>query len=102
MSRQWVRSSASLPHAGASIQFMIDDRKVPMEGTYAGGVFRSRWCTYDVGCVNSWCASDDSPQVTATAASPAQGKASRTTANWLSALLARPRMAAGVPGDFRR
>ena len=101
MSIQWIPSSASLPHAGAPIQFMLDDRNVPMEGTYDGGNFRSRWCTYDVGCVKSWRASDISPQAAATAGNLSRAKASRSTMNWLSGLLARPRMAAAVPGDFK-
>ena len=63
ISMQWVCSSTSLPRAGASIQFMLDHRKVPMDGTYTGGVFRSHWSTYDVGCVHSWCASDITPFV---------------------------------------
>lgn len=91
---QWVCSSASLPHAGAPIQFMLDHREVPMDGTYSGGVFRSRWSTYEVGCVHSWCASDINPFVAATATSVAQDKASLTTLNWLSALLARHRVTA--------
>ena len=80
---------------------MLDDRKVPIEGTYAGGTFRSRWCTYDVGCVNSWRVLDLSAQPAATVVIPALDTASRSTVNWLSALLARPRLAVAVPGDFK-
>lgn len=55
---QWVSSSSSLPHAGEPIRFLLDERTVSIDGEYAGGVFRSRWGEYDVGRVQSWCASD--------------------------------------------
>ena len=64
----WISSSARLPHAGALIQFMLDDRDVPMKGTYAEGVFRSRWGNYDVGCVRLWRAWDLALSAAATAA----------------------------------
>jgi hypothetical protein len=67
VSMSWISSSARLPHVGTSIQFMLDDRDVPMKGTYAEGVFRSRWGNYDVGCVRLWRAWDLDPSAAAAA-----------------------------------
>ncbi len=53
---QWIPCSASLPHDGDPIHFQLDDRKVPMDGTYTRGVFRSRWSEYDVSRVHLWSA----------------------------------------------
>lgn len=54
MSTQWVFTSAYLPHADEPIAFLLDDRDVPLHGTYANGVFRSHWAEYEVGRVKSW------------------------------------------------
>jgi hypothetical protein len=56
MQMQWVSCSASLPRDGDSIHFQLDDRKVPMDGTYTRGVFHSRWSEYDVSRVHFWSA----------------------------------------------
>ncbi|MEP7042090.1 MAG: hypothetical protein ABI843_03450 [Dokdonella sp.] len=56
MQTPWVSCSASLPRNGESIHFLLDDRQVSMEGTYAGGAFHSRWNNYEVGRVRLWCA----------------------------------------------
>ena len=50
----WVASSAALPPQGQIVEFLLDDRSIPMDGTYAGSSFRSRWTVYDVGRVRTW------------------------------------------------
>ena len=56
----WVASSASLPPEGQIVEFLLDDRSVPMDGTYARSSFHSRWTDYDVGRVRTWRSSDTS------------------------------------------
>jgi len=50
----WVASSASLPPESQVVEFLLDDRSVPMDGTYAHSSFHSRWTEYDVGRVRTW------------------------------------------------
>jgi hypothetical protein len=54
MHASWVASSTSLPPEGQVVEFLLDDRCVPMDGTYAHTSFHSRWTDYDVGRVRTW------------------------------------------------
>jgi hypothetical protein len=54
MSTQWVTSATGLPHQGESVEFMLDGRSVPMDGTYDRQTFRSRWTGYDIQRVRTW------------------------------------------------
>jgi len=54
MSAQWVTSATGLPHQGESVEFMLDGRSVPMDGTYDRQTFKSRWTGYDVQRVRTW------------------------------------------------
>ena len=60
MDTQWVRSSTALPRDGQPIEFVLDHREVPIGGTYAGSIFRSRWTNYEVERVGSWRLADSS------------------------------------------
>ena len=97
MSMPWISSFTSLPRTGSRVRFVIDDRKIPMEGTYDGGVFRSRWGEYDVGCVHVWCALDTHPIVVATAVVTPQSETLVTLLKWLSELLTKHRDPAAKP-----
>jgi len=57
----WVPCSDSLPRDGDAIRFLLDSRDASLDGTYAGGAFRSRWNEYDVGRVRSWRTMDGIP-----------------------------------------
>ena len=54
MSIEWVPSSAALPREGASVEFVLDGRKVPMDGRYVHQSFQSRWSEYDIQRVRTW------------------------------------------------
>ena len=54
MSAQWVTSATGLPRQGESVEFMLDGRSVPMDGTYDRQTFRSRWTGYDIQRVRTW------------------------------------------------
>jgi hypothetical protein len=54
MQTSWISCSTSLPRNGESIHFRLDDREVPIDGTYARGVFCSRWSEYDISRVHGW------------------------------------------------
>jgi hypothetical protein len=51
---QWIASSSALPHDGDSVEFVLDGRKIPLDGTYTGQTFTSRWSGYDVQRVRTW------------------------------------------------
>lgn len=70
MSVSWISTAASLPRSGAAILFVLDHREGPMIGTYAQGVFHSRWSDYDVDNVRLWRASNVSTVAPMTAANP--------------------------------
>jgi len=53
MDAQWVASSTVLPFEGQAINFLLEDRAIALEGTYAGQTFRSRWTGYDVDRVRT-------------------------------------------------
>jgi hypothetical protein len=54
MNTAWVRSSTALPRDDEPIEFVLDDRDVAIDGTYARQLFRSRWSSYDVERVGAW------------------------------------------------
>ncbi len=58
MQAPWIFSSTFLPCAGEPIDFMLDDREQAIHGTFADGVFHSRWADYDAHRVASWRESD--------------------------------------------
>lgn len=58
MSTTWVASSSRLPHDGDAVEFVLDGRRIPIDGTYAQQLFKSRWSGYDVQRVRTWRSSD--------------------------------------------
>jgi hypothetical protein len=58
MSTHWVASSTALPHEGDCVEFVLDGRSVPMDGTYEHQTFQSRWSDYDVQRVRTWRSAD--------------------------------------------
>ena len=62
MSIEWIASSAALPPEGKSVEFVLDGRKVAIEGTYMRQIFQSRWSGYDIHRVPTWRLADaDAP-----------------------------------------
>lgn len=61
MQAQWIFSSTFLPYTGEPIEFMLEDRKQPIHGTFANGIFRSRWADYNADRVQSWRESESDP-----------------------------------------
>jgi|GEM_PF-2582533 len=60
MNARWDNSG--LPHEGQSVEFLLDDRKIPIDGTYARQAFQSRWSGYPLDRVRSWRSADMTPQ----------------------------------------
>jgi hypothetical protein len=60
MKTNWMSASLSLPGAGASVDFLLLGRRVPLCGTFSDGSFRARWADYNAGRVESWMPSEDS------------------------------------------
>ena len=58
MSSAWVASSSGLPCEGESVEFVLDNRSVAMDGRYVQQIFRSRWTSYDIQRVRTWRSSD--------------------------------------------
>jgi len=54
MCDSWVPSSAALPREGQPVEFVLDDRAVAIDGTYARQIFRSRWTEYEIARVRTW------------------------------------------------
>ena len=50
----WINGSTLLPSSDAPIEFLIRDRLQPLRGTFAFGVFQSRWGDYAPVRVASW------------------------------------------------
>lgn len=82
MSVSWISTAASLPLSGAPILFMLDHREEPMNGTYAQGVFHSRWSKYAVNDVRLWRASNVGAVAPMTVAKPSR-QISKGALNWL-------------------
>lgn len=60
MQGPWVFSSTSLPHTGEPIEFLLENRRHAIHGTFANGLFHSRWVDYDADRVTLWRKSDPS------------------------------------------
>ena len=56
MNAGWDNSG--LPVEGQSVEFLLDDRSVPIDGTYARQAFQSRWSGYALGRVRAWRSAD--------------------------------------------
>ena len=54
MPMNWITTATSLPSEGATVEFMLDERKCPMRGRYALGRFESRWTCYEPASVRQW------------------------------------------------
>ena len=61
MQAPWIYSSTFLPYTGEPIDFLLEDRSQPMHGTFADGMFHSRWADYAADRVQSWHGSDADP-----------------------------------------
>jgi hypothetical protein len=61
MQAPWIYSSTFLPYTGEPIDFLLEDRSQPMHGTFANGMFHSRWADYAADRVQSWRGSDADP-----------------------------------------
>lgn len=59
MQNGWINGSTLLPSSDAPIEFLIHDRLQPLRGTFAFGVFHSRWGDYAPVRVASWRQLDD-------------------------------------------
>lgn len=59
----WVRSSTALPREGQPVEFVLDDREIAIDGTYAGQTFWSRWTNYDLERVGSWRLTDSNTTI---------------------------------------
>jgi hypothetical protein len=58
MQSPWIFSSTFLPDTDASVEFTVEEREQSICGTFAHGVFHSRWADYDARRVASWRGSD--------------------------------------------
>lgn len=54
MSSQVFTKPTGLPREGQPVEFVLDGRDVPINGTYAEHTFRSRWSGYEIGSVRAW------------------------------------------------
>lgn len=54
MYADWIKSSTGLPCEGQQIEFLLDYRRVALEGSYTHDVFHSHWAQYTVDRVCSW------------------------------------------------
>ncbi len=97
MEAKWIFSSTFLPYTGEPIEFMLEEREQPIHGTFANGVFHSRWADYETDRVQSWRESEGEPSV-ALMATPQTVRTSLfiTTLKRLSSMLSRGRPAAPI------
>ena len=79
MQAPWNHSSTFLPHSGEPIDFLLEDRSQPMHGTFANGMFHSRWADYTADRVQSWRGSDVDPS-----AEPIEVPKSTATGTWVA------------------
>lgn len=70
MQSQWIFSSTFLPYTGEPIEFMLEEREQPIHGTFADGLFHSRWADYAADRVASWRGADRDPSAVAPIAIP--------------------------------
>ncbi len=54
MQDPWICCSSFLPATGAPIEFRLEEREQPIHGTFADGIFHSRWADYCRSSVGSW------------------------------------------------
>jgi hypothetical protein len=73
MQDQWIYSSSFLPYTGDPIEFRLEEREQPISGTFADGVFHSRWADYGRSSVGSWRVLHDEPSA------PPMGEPASTT-----------------------
>ncbi|MGN6519503.1 MAG: hypothetical protein ACTHK2_08790 [Dokdonella sp.] len=51
----WTTTAQGLPGEDEAVQFIIGARNVPLRGRYRRGEFATRWWSYPVCSVESWC-----------------------------------------------
>lgn len=91
MQEKWIFSSTFLPYTGEPIEFMLEDRNQPIHGTFADGIFHSRWADYDAGRVASWRGSDPDPAAVPIASPTASAGRLISTLKRLARFVARNR-----------
>lgn len=94
MQEKWIFSSTFLPYTGEPIEFMLEDRNQPIHGTFADGIFHSRWADYDANRVASWRETDGDPSTAPIETPPATMGRFMTTLKRLARILSRRR---GIP-----
>ena len=85
MQTPWIFSSTFLPYTGEPIDFLLEDRSQPMHGTFANGMFHSRWADYAADRVQSWRGADSDPS-----AEPLEMPKAGTTGIWVALLKRLP------------
>jgi hypothetical protein len=87
MQTKWTLGSASLPGVGEPVDFLLWDRKIPIHGAFADGVFHARWADYGIDRVELWCASENDNAVESSKISGFSLKAmfNRTLERWVHA-----------------
>jgi hypothetical protein len=89
MEAKWIFSSTFLPYTGEPIEFMLEDRNQPIHGTFADGIFHSRWADYDADRVASWRGSEPDPSAEPIASSTASAGRLISTLKRLARILSR-------------
>lgn len=62
MQEKWISNAAHLPSIGESIEFLVEGRQQSIHGTFANGIFHSRWADYDASRVTTWRRADGTRQ----------------------------------------
>lgn len=57
----WFETDQSLPTEGDAVQFLLLDREIVIDGSYAQHAFRSRWSEYCATRVSRWRPKDPAP-----------------------------------------
>ena len=70
MQDQWIYSSSFVPYTGEPIEFRLEEREQPINGTYADDVFHSRWADYGRSRVGSWRSLNEAPSASPIEAPP--------------------------------
>ncbi len=97
MQTKWVFSTTFLPYTGEPIEFLLEDRKQSIHGTFANGIFHSRWADYDADRVQSWRGAGGDPAAEAIAIPEvARAGTFMTTLKRLTKVLSRNRNAAPI------
>jgi hypothetical protein len=87
MQASWIFSSTFLPCTGEPVDFLLEDRSQPMHGTFANGMFHSRWADYAADRVQSWRGADSDPS-----AEPLDLPKAATTGSWVALLKRLPQV----------